>query len=302
VVDDDVVIDLNRAAAAHLTATGAALADRVADATVPADVLEFLQLGPAAVDAARRAVDHVASLSPDEASQQLLVQPYESLDLLAPVPNPGKIICVARNYAEHAREAGLAISEIPILFLRVASTLVPQGGAVVRPTVSEELDWEGELAVVIGTATHGQVALADAYDHVAGYSIFNDVTVRDFQFRVAQYTAGKNFRSSGPFGPELVLTDDVPDPGVLDIVTEVNGVVMQHANTADMIFDVPTIINHVTEFIDLEPGDVIAMGTPSGVGFKRQPPIYLRPGDTVTVAVEGLGRLTNPVVAEEDLS
>ena len=299
-VAGETVIDLNRATAARLRAAGVVHAQLAADVAVPADALSFLQAGEPAITSARESIAFAESLPAAEAATGLLTTPYSYTKLLCPVPNPGKVICVARNYAEHAREAGLQISEIPILFVRFASTLVAPGDPIIRPTVSEELDWEGELAVVIGQATSGTVAKADAYGYVAGYSIFNDVSVRDFQFRVTQYTAGKNFRASGPFGPELVLTDEVPDPGVLDISTKVNDTVMQSANTSDMIFDVATIIEHVTEFIDLEPGDVIAMGTPSGVGFKREPPVFLRPGDTCTVTIEKLGSLSNPVVAEEE--
>ena len=138
-------------------------------------------------------------------------------------------------------------------------------------------------------------------DHVAGYSIFNDVTVRDYQFRVTQYTGGKNFRSSGPFGPALVTADEVDDPHSLDIRTEVNGIVKQDANTDEFIFDLPTIVEHISEFIPLEAGDVIATGTPAGVGFKREPAEFLRPGDTVTVTIEGIGTLENPVIAEEEM-
>jgi 2-keto-4-pentenoate hydratase/2-oxohepta-3-ene-1,7-dioic acid hydratase in catechol pathway len=135
-------------------------------------------------------------------------------------------------------------------------------------------------------------------DHVAAYSIFNDVTVRDYQFRVGQYTAGKNFSHSGPFGPYLVLRDEVPDPHALSITTTLNGEVVQSANTSEMVFDIPTIIEHISEFIDLEAGDVIPMGTPAGVGFTRKPPRFLKDGDVISVEIKGLGMLSNPVVAE----
>jgi 2-keto-4-pentenoate hydratase/2-oxohepta-3-ene-1,7-dioic acid hydratase in catechol pathway len=176
-------------------------------------------------------------------------------------------------------------------------TLVAAGQPIVRPTVSDQLDWEGELAVVIGTGGR-HITRSDALGHVAGYAIFNDVTVRDFQFRVPQYTAGKNFSASGPFGPWLTLTDEVPDPRGLEIVTEVNGVEKQRASTADMIFDIPTLIEHISEFVELEPGDVVVTGSPAGVGFKREPPEFLRPGDVCRVSISGLGALENPVVAE----
>lgn len=225
-------------------------------------------------------------------------QPLDSARLLPPLLRPGKIICVARNFAEHAKEAGLPVSPLPILFARFASTLVAEGDPVIVPTVSDNLDWEGELAVVIGKHTMGRrITKAEAMDYVFGFSIFNDVTVRDYQFRVTQYTAGKNFRSSGPFGPVVVTADEI-DPHHVDIETTLNGNVVQFANTDTMIFDIPTILAHIADFIDLEPGDVIPMGTPAGVGFKRNPPMFLKAGDSVSVKIPGIGTLTNPVVAE----
>lgn len=220
--------------------------------------------------------------------------------LLVPIPRPPKTICVARNYAEHAKEAGLEISPIPILFARFPATFVAQGEPVIVPSVSEQLDWEGELAIVIGKSTNGKrVSKDEAMDYVFGYSIFNDVTVRDYQFRVTQYTSGKNFRSSGPFGPVIVTADEIEDPHNLQITTTINGETMQSASTSTMIYDIPTIIEHISEFIDLEPGDLIPTGTPAGVGFKRKPPIFLKDGDTVSVEIPGIGVLTNPVKAEQ---
>ena len=298
-VDGDTLIDLNRAYAARRRHEGRPLAAAEADAAVPTDVVLFLALGQPALHAAHTAVDHVRALEQSQATSALLIVAVADVKLLPPIPQPPKIVCVARNYAEHAREAGLQISEIPIVFARFADSLVAQGGAIVRPRVSEQLDWEGELAVVIGRGG-GHIKRDVAMEHVAGYSAFNDVTVRDYQFRVSQYTSGKNFRASGPFGPYLVLKDEISDPHALDITTEVNGVVKQRGNTSDMIYDVPTIIEHISEWIDLSPGDVIATGTPAGVGFKRTPPEFLKPGDEVSVTITGIGTLTNRVRGEED--
>lgn len=260
--------------------------DRVIDLDHPGDMTSLLAGGEASLDAARAAAE---SGGPG--------RPVESVRLLPPVPRPPKIVCVARNYAEHAAEVGKELPTIPILFARFPVTLVAAGQPIVRPTVSEQLDWEGELAVVIGRGGR-HIPRAEALDHVAGYAIFNDVTVRDFQFRVPQYTAGKNFSASGPFGPWLTLVDEVPDPQALEIVTWVNGVEKQRGHTADMIFDVSTVIEHIAEFVELEPGDVIATGSPAGVGFKRDPPEFLRPGDVCRIEISGLGTLENPVVAE----
>jgi 2-keto-4-pentenoate hydratase/2-oxohepta-3-ene-1,7-dioic acid hydratase in catechol pathway len=225
-----------------------------------------------------------------------LLKPLDTLRLFPPVTRPPKIICVARNYAEHAKEAGLEISPIPILFARFASTLVGHNAPVLVPAISRELDWEGEFAIIVGKSTNGKrISKAEAMDYVFGYSVFNDVTVRNYQFRTPQYTVGKNFRASGPLGPSIVTVDEAGDVHNLDIKTYLNGEVVQSANTRDMLYDVPTILENIAEFIDLEPGDVIPMGTPAGVGFKRKPPIFLKHGDVVSVEVEGLGTLTNPV-------
>lgn len=237
----------------------------------------------------------IAELGKNPSEREGLAK-LDSVKLLPPIGRPPKIICVARNYAEHAKEAGLEISPIPIMFARFANTFVAAGDPVLVPTVSHQLDWEGELAVIIGKGTKGKrITKAEAMDYVFGYSIFNDVTVRDYQFRITQYTAGKNFRASGPFGPYIVTKDEIADPHKLDITTTLNGKVEQHANTDTMIYDIPTILENIAEFIDLEPGDVIPTGTPAGVGFKRKPPVFLKEGDTISVEVTGLGVLTNPV-------
>ncbi len=294
------VIDLRRAYALLLLAQGesAPVARALAQARIPLEADAFLVTGQSGRDAAQAAVRHAAGLDDRTVRREALAVPPADARLLPPVPRPRKVVCVARNYAEHAREAGLKLSEIPILFARFPATLVAPGAPVVVPTVSQQVDWEGELAVVIGK--HGRhVRKEQAMDYVAGYSIFNDVTVRDYQFRTTQYTEGKNFHASGPFGPFLALTDEISDPHELEIVTEVDGVEKQRANTADLIFDIPTLVEHISTFIELEPGDVIPTGTPAGVGFKREPPEFLRPGQTVTVRITGLGELENPVVAEK---
>lgn len=297
-VVDGALIDVERAYAALARSRGEAAAEQLAAAVAPTEVVRFLQLGAPAIAAAREAVDHALGLDEVVARAELIRSDLAHARLLPPVPRPPKIICVARNYGEHAKEAGLEISEIPILFARFAETLVAPGRPIVRPTVSQQLDWEGELAVIIGKRGR-HIKAADAMEHVAGYSLFNDATVRDYQFRVTQYTGGKNFSDSGPFGPYLVLQDEVPDPHDLDLSTTINGETVQHANTSDMIFDIPAIVEHISEFVALEAGDVIPMGTPAGVGFKRNPPRFLVPGDVVAVTIPELGTLSNPVVAEE---
>jgi 2-keto-4-pentenoate hydratase/2-oxohepta-3-ene-1,7-dioic acid hydratase in catechol pathway len=260
---------------------------------IPSRIEDFLERNRELADSARATIARYAG---DRAAPAHLSHGLATSRLLPPIPRPTKIICVARNYAEHAKEAGLELPKLPILFPRFNNTLVAAGDPVLVPTVSTNLDWEGELAVIIGRNTNGKrISKAEAMDYVFGYTIFNDVTVRDYQFRVTQYTAGKNFRSSGPFGPVIVTADEITDPHNLDIKTTLNGKVEQSANTSTMIFDIPTILEHIADFIDLEAGDVIPTGTPAGVGFKRQPPAFLKHGDVISVEISGIGVLSNPV-------
>jgi len=264
---------------------------------LPPDLLEFFRGGTDAVEELQKAIKYANGVARHEALAAGIFVPKRDGTTLVPIPNPPKIICVARNYGKHAEEAGLQISEIPILFPRFAATQVADGEPIIVPSVSDQLDWEGELAVVIGTGGRA-ISRENAWQHIGGYTIFNDVTVRDYQFRVSQYTAGKNFHASGPVGPSIALVDEGLDPHALEITTTVNDVVKQSANTSELLFDIPALIEHISEFIELEPGDIIATGTPAGVGFKRQPPEFLRDGDVVAVSIEGLGTLTNPVRRE----
>jgi 2-keto-4-pentenoate hydratase/2-oxohepta-3-ene-1,7-dioic acid hydratase in catechol pathway len=285
-------VDLTAAYAALLSGRGSAEADVLAAAAVPPDIVAFLGGGEGSMEAAKealRSVDEHPELAIDESS----------IELLPIIPRPPKIICVARNYAEHAAEAKLEIPEVPNLFIRFPRSLIAEGAPVLVPRVSERVDWEAELAVVIGKGGK-HIPASAAYDHVAGYALFNDVSIRDWQLRKPpiQFGAGKNFDGSGPFGPELVTSDEIADPHALRIELRVNGALMQSSSTAKMIFTIPALIEHISQFTTLEPGDVIATGTPSGVGHFREPPIYLKPGDTVRVEIEGIGVLENPVEAE----
>jgi 2-keto-4-pentenoate hydratase/2-oxohepta-3-ene-1,7-dioic acid hydratase in catechol pathway len=214
--------------------------------------------------------------------------------LLAPVPRPGKIICIGLNYRAHAEEGGNTIPDYPAVFMRGATSLVGPGGVMIYPECSDKLDYEAELAVVIGkTATN---VGAGALDYVAGYACFNDGSVRDYQRKSTQWTMGKNFDCTGGFGPELVTPDELPaGASGLRIIARLNGEIMQDSNTSDMIFDVATLIATLSEAMTLEPGDVIATGTPAGVGYARKPPIFLRPGDCSQIEIEGIGTLSNVI-------
>lgn len=297
-VDGEHIVDLNRAYARLLAARGEERAEALAAAYVPPDIVGFLAAADHALAAASEALASVAGDGDGASLEQEGVRlPLSAIALLPVVPHPGKFLCVGRNYKEHAEEAGNAVPTTPILFARYATSLVAAGQPVIRPKVSDQLDWEGELAVIIGRRCR-HVTPERALDMVAGYSIFNDVSVRDYQFRGQQYTAGKNFEGSGPFGPYLITKDEVPAPHSLDLVTTVNGETVQQSNTSKMIFDIPALIAHITEWITLEPGDALATGTPSGVGFARKPPRFLTAGDTVSVTITAVGTLTNPVIDE----
>lgn len=238
-----------------------------------------------ALDAAGR---DAASKGPDYAISQV--------QLLPPITDPDKIICIGLNYKAHAAEGGFKIPEFPQLFSRLTNTLVAHGAPMIRPRQSGDFDYEGELAIVIGRGGR-HIAVNDALHHVFGYACFNDGSIRDFQFKHS-LTAGKNFLSTGGFGPWIATADEIPDPTELTLTTRVNGAQVQHKGIDDMIFDVPTIVSYVSSWTQLLPGDVIATGTPEGVGFARKPPLWLKPGDTVEVEISRIGTLRNPIVME----
>ena len=226
------------------------------------------------------------------------ILPLDRVTLLPPIPDPAKIICVGLNYHSHAAEVGATVPRHPALFARFANSVVGHDVAVVAPSISEQFDYEGELAVVIGRAAR-HVAAADALSVVAGYACFAENSVRDVQRHAATATAGKNFHRSGAWGPFLVTPDLAGDPGRLRLRTMLNGTVVQQGSTADMIFSVPELIAYVTAFTELEPGDVLVTGTPPGVGSARTPPLWMRPGDRLTIEIENVGVLSNTVVAED---
>jgi acylpyruvate hydrolase len=222
--------------------------------------------------------------------------PLEEVTLRPVVPRPGKIVCVGLNYLNHVGETGREIPEYPVLFTKFAETLTGARDPIVLPPESSQVDYEGELAVVIGRP--GRRIPADAaLTHVAGYTIANDVTMRDFQYKTHQWLQGKAWEASTPVGPWLVTPDETGDPSNLDISLMLNDTVLQQANTAQLMFDIPELISRISEFATLVPGDLILTGTPGGVGFRRDPQVFLAPGDQVRVEVSGLGALDNAVVA-----
>lgn len=269
---------------------GAAILDlHHADARLPTDMATFLAGGPAMLERARRAIATAPPTARIDA---------QAATRRAPVPRPGKLICIGLNYRDHAAESGLELPGAPIVFGKYNSSIIGHGQKIVLPRGVEDVDYEAELAVVIGKRAR-RVAEADALGYVAGYACFNDVSARGVQMRTSQWTLGKSFDTFGPFGPALVTAEEIPDPGNLRIRCRLNGEIVQESSTAHLIFSVPRLISYLSEVMTLEPGDVIATGTPGGVGMARTPPRWLRPGDLVCVEIEGVGTLENRVVKEK---
>ena len=260
----------------------------IAAPDLPRDMPGFLAAGAAAMEAVRK-----TAASPPAAA----VLAAEDIVYHPPVWNPGKIVCVGLNYADHAAESGLKKPDYPVLFLRVATTLVGHGQPLLVPSCSEQLDYEAEMVVVIGRKGRN-IAARSCLDYIAGYSIFNEGSIRDYQFKSQTWTSGKNFDGTGGFGPDLVTADELPPAGKgLRICTRLNGETLQDATTDDMMFDVPELIETISEVMTLLPGDIIVSGTPSGVGFARKPPVWMKPGDLCEIELEQVGVLSNPIEA-----
>ena len=257
--------------------------------TLPQDLMAFVRGG----GEARRAIEAALERAHSGARAALA-----SVQLLPPLQRPGKIVCLGLNYVDHAAEGGHAKPEYPSFFLRSATSLLAPNAPLRVPRCSPKLDFEAELAAIVGrTARH--VRKADALSYIAGYTCFNDASIRDHQHRTAQWTIGKNFDGTGAMGPWYVTADELPPGGAgLAIESRLNGQVMQHANTRDMIFAVDETIELLTECMTLEPGDVIVMGTPGGVGHTRKPPVFMKPGDVIEIEIESIGVLRNEVAAE----
>ena len=218
-----------------------------------------------------------------------------------PVARPDKVLCLGLNYVDHVKEGGYDIPDYPAMFIRLPSSLMPAGAPMVRPACSDKLDYEVELMVIIATGGR-HIAKADALDHVFGYTVFNDGSVRDYQRKTHQWTPGKNFDATGAIGPIVVTPDEVPaGASGLRIQSRINGEVLQDASTGDMMWSVADTISIISEFCTLAPGDLIATGTPPGVGHARRPPKWMVPGDVVEAEIEGIGICANPIVAEQDL-
>jgi 2-keto-4-pentenoate hydratase/2-oxohepta-3-ene-1,7-dioic acid hydratase in catechol pathway len=276
-------------------AIGVRLGDKVIDLSkaapdLPIDMIGLLEGGESSLAKAKAAANNAT----DDAKVDM-----SSVKLLVPIARPGKIVCIGRNYAAHAAEGGAETPTYPEVFYRGSTTLIAQGEPIIRPKCSDKLDFEAELVVVIGKlAKH--VAEADAGAYIAGYSLFNEGTLRDYQRKSSQWTVGKNFDNTGPFGPEIVTSDEVPEGAKgLRIQSRLNGKIMQDANTDDLVFTIHNLIYRLTECMTLEPGDIIVSGTPAGVGYARTPPVFMKPGDIIEIEVDGIGVLTNTIEDEK---
>ncbi|MDH3232253.1 MAG: fumarylacetoacetate hydrolase family protein [Alphaproteobacteria bacterium] len=221
----------------------------------------------------------------------------DEVALLPVIPDPDKILCVGLNYKSHIEETGRSDSDYPTIFTRFPNTQVGHGQPMIRPKDSTAYDYEGELALIIGTGGR-HISETDALKHIAGYACYNDGSIRDWQRHTSQFTPGKNFPGTGGFGPWMVTADEIPDPATMHLVTRLNGEVLQDATTDLLVFSVPVLINYISTFTELVPGDVIVTGTPGGVGFKRNPPVFMKPGDTVEVEIDKIGILSNPIADE----
>jgi len=281
IIQGDRIADLQTSLAATLTRRGVMRAGEIAAALVPPSTRAFLEGGPVAEEA-------VAGI------KEWVTVPAASARLHAPITDPGKFICIGLNYRDHAEEANQPIPKEPPIFAKWSNAILDPGEPILRPRGSQMLDWEVELGVVIGR-TARFVGRDKALDYVWGYTIINDVSARDFQFIGSQWMAGKIPETFAPVGPYIADRNEIPDPHVLELRLWVNGKQMQTGNTKTFIFDVRYLVSYLSGLMTLSPGDLIATGTPPGVGFARKPPIFLQPGDTCRLDITGLGQIENPV-------
>lgn len=287
------ILDANMAYRVMLAEQGDTAPDRLADALLPADAVAFLEGGQRCLDAARALVTYAK----DSAAIKPHLYDPVAVRLTAPVPHPSKVVCVGRNYQDHVSEMKREVPTIPVIFSKLPNTVCGPEDTVPFPRVSEQLDYEAELAVVIGKRGR-YIEEADAMDYIAGYTALNDITVRDWQHRTPQWLQGKSFDNTAPMGPALVTADEITDPHNLNIKLYLNDEMRQNDNTSRLIFNVPKLISFISQVMTLEPGDVVATGTPGGVGVAMDPKGFMKVGDRVTVEVEGIGTLTNFIVKD----
>ena len=294
------VVDLHRAHLAALRHGGDLEEPAVACALVPPDMLGFLQGGEASMTAARQAlafVEQYRASGGQSAQAEEVCDPLDDVTLLAPIQRPGKMVCVGLNYRSHLAEIHEPAPKYPILFHKVTTSLIGHRAEIVLPWISQQVDYEGELAVVIGKRCKS-IPEQDALCHVAGYACANDVSAHDIEFRTSQWASGKMLDTFCPLGPALVTQDEIPDPRVLRLQTVLNGMIVQDSSTSDMVFSIPFLISYISSLATLEPGDLILTGTPAGIGCNKTPMVFLQPGDDISIQIEGIGTLANSVTAE----
>lgn len=301
-VQQSQIIDLNRGYYMLKQTEGQPVTERLADAMVPSDMVAFLEGGEQALEAAEAVLRFVEKQMASGTSLvgrwgASIVYDERDVRLLAPILKPPKIVGIGLNYRDHAEEQGAKVPKVPMIFAKFATSIIGPDEPIIYPSITEQLDYEAELAFVIGKGGKN-IPAEQAEEHIAGYCVFNDVTARDVQLSDRQWVRGKTGDTLAPMGPYLVTRDEVPEPDNLQIKLWLNGELMQDSRTDQLIFDIPYLVNFLSEAFTLEPGDIVATGTPSGVGFARKPPVFMKVGDRVKVEVEGLGVLENPVAAD----
>ncbi|UOE92696.1 fumarylacetoacetate hydrolase family protein [Alkalihalobacillus sp. LMS39] len=285
------VIDLNRAYVAMLEAQGQARAEKVAEALVPANTIEFLEGGDKSLEEAYKAIEYAQA---EEATNPKIVLSKDDVRIEAPVLKPNKIICVGHNYREHILEMKRELPPYPVIFAKFNNAIIGPEDDIPNSPLTEQLDYEAEFTFVISKKAKN-VSKEEALDYVAGYTIVNDVTARDLQRRTLQWLQGKTLDGSAPMGPWLVTKDEIPNPHELEVVLKVNGEERQRSNTANLVFDVNYLVEFLSSIMTLEPGDVICTGTPGGVGVARDPQVFLQDDDVVQIEIDKIGVLENKV-------
>ena len=300
---NETVVDLTSAYAAALAAEGHPRAEGVAAAIIPPNMREFLQGGDAALEAARRGVRFAEDRM--RAGGQVVgpggtraLYPLKEVRVRPPVPDPQKIVCIGLNYRDHCAEQGIELPKVLMTFHKFADAIIGPEDPIVIPRGCEQLDWDVELVFVVGRRAR-YVTPEEAFQYIAGYTVGNDVSARDFQFADKQVMRGKACETFAPMGPYLVLADQVPDPHNLTIESRLNGKVMQSSTTANLVHRIPAIMAWVTKHLTLQPGDCVMTGTPAGVGVFRKPPVFMKPGDAIEMSIQDLGVLRNLVVASD---
>lgn len=292
VVKENKIVDLNYAFQALLKEQGKIRYKEIAEAYIPADMIGFLQGGEESLSYAKEAVSF--ALKHENVFADKIIHDYEDVKIEAPLLNPGKIICVGHNYRDHILEMGHELPENPVIFAKFANTIIGPEDDIPLYPISEQLDYEAEFAFIVGKRARG-VKRDRALDYVAGYTIANDVTYRDIQRRTLQWLQGKTVDGTAPMGPWIVTADEMGNPGGLEMVLTVNGEERQRANTDNLVFDVPRLVEFLSNLMTLEPGDVVLTGTPGGVGFARNPQVFLKDGDVVRIEIDKIGVLENKV-------